>query len=175
MAANLLRLRTVLGLSTVRLSALLAESGQPIPATGITRIEKGQRRVDTDDLMALASILGVNPSALLLPDTAKGSVELTGVGTVEAKTAWQWADGMRPLCIPEGDDGTARVDFQRKARPPGLRRYGLHGPGRQALMDEYGGAPIQRRKDGSLFREWPDGRTEDFNPDDYNDDHGEQR
>lgn len=53
------------GLSTTRLAAALKEIGQPIPATGITRIEKGQRRVDVDDLVALAQVLGVRTDYLL--------------------------------------------------------------------------------------------------------------
>ncbi|MFE9092624.1 helix-turn-helix domain-containing protein [Streptomyces sp. NPDC007264] len=170
---NIERIRTAKRLTYVELSERLTELGRRIPVLGLRRIERGERRVDADDLMALAVALGVNVSALLLPNTAEGTVELTGVGTVDAKRAWQWADGMRPLRIPEGDDGTARVDFQRQARPAGLRRYGMTGPGRQALMEEYDGAPIRRRRDGTFFREWPDGRVEELDIKPFDDDLGE--
>lgn len=122
-AANLLRLRKERGLSTTGLAAALKDAGRSIPATGITRIEKGQRRVDVDDLMALAVVLGVNPAALLMPPVPEGTVELTAAGKVDAQAAWQWAKGIRPLCIPENDDGTAHADFQRHALPLGMRDY----------------------------------------------------
>lgn len=66
-AANVVRLRKVRGLSVYSLSASLAKSGRSIPPSGITRIELVQRRVDVDDLVALAAALRVTPSQLLLP------------------------------------------------------------------------------------------------------------
>ncbi|MFH7337143.1 helix-turn-helix domain-containing protein [Streptomyces sp. KHY 26] len=166
---NIERIRQDKRLTYVELSERLTELGRRIPVLGLRRIERGERRVDADDLMALAVALRVNASALLLPSTAEGTVEITGAGAVDAKRAWQWADGRRPLHIPEDDDGTARMEFQREARPLGLRRYPPTEEGHQALKEEYGHAPIRRRRDGTLYREWPDGRREEFNPDDYND------
>jgi transcriptional regulator with XRE-family HTH domain len=64
-ATNLRRLRDARSLSTRDLSALLAKAGRPIPASGITRIEKGERRVDVDDFAALAAALNVEPGHLL--------------------------------------------------------------------------------------------------------------
>ncbi|MEU0098283.1 helix-turn-helix transcriptional regulator [Streptomyces sp. NPDC006267] len=64
---NLLRLRTVRRLSTTKLSAALRQAGRPIPPTGITRIEKGERRVDVDDLLALAQALEVPYGQLIEP------------------------------------------------------------------------------------------------------------
>lgn len=120
---NVKRLRETQKLTYVELAERLAGVGRTIPVLGLRRIEKGERRVDADDLVALAVVLGVNPSALLLPYAAAGDAELTGAGTVSARQAWAWADGSGPLRIPEGDDGTARVDFRRTARPPGLRGW----------------------------------------------------
>ena len=65
-AENLLRLRKIRGLSTRRLSARLGEIGRPIPASGITRMELSERRVDVDDLVALAVALDVEPTQLML-------------------------------------------------------------------------------------------------------------
>lgn len=65
--ANILRLRKAQRLTTISLSSRLAELGRPIAANGITKIEKGTRRVDVDDLAALASVLGVRPEQLLMP------------------------------------------------------------------------------------------------------------
>lgn len=65
-ATNLRRLRDAPSLSTRDLSALLGKEGRSIPASGVTRIEKGERRVDVDDLVALATALDVDPFQLML-------------------------------------------------------------------------------------------------------------
>ncbi|KAB1149249.1 helix-turn-helix transcriptional regulator [Streptomyces luteolifulvus] len=128
-AANLKRLRTARGLSTTRLSDALKEAGQPIPATGITRIEKGERRVDVDDLTALAVVLGVSPSALLLPPTKSPQevVEITGGGEVASDTAWAWADGTRPLRMEAGHEYAATLEYALYSRPPWLQPGGPQG------------------------------------------------
>jgi len=122
-AENVLRLRKARGLSTTQLSKLLGEVGRPIQPTGITKIEKRERRVDVDDLMALASVLRVNPSALLLPIVADGETEITGVGSVPTEIAWCWADGEGPIAsLREGERySEAALDFLLHARPPGRR------------------------------------------------------
>lgn len=56
---NLVRLRALRNLTTRGLSEICTRLGRPIPPTGITRIEKGERRVDVDDLLTLASALQV--------------------------------------------------------------------------------------------------------------------
>jgi transcriptional regulator with XRE-family HTH domain len=66
-AANVQRVREARRLSTRQLSDRLAEAGRPIPASGITRIEQGARRVDVDDLAVLATTLDVAMAQLLLP------------------------------------------------------------------------------------------------------------
>jgi transcriptional regulator with XRE-family HTH domain len=43
----------------------LARYGRPILPSGLAKIEKGDRRVDVDDLVAIARALGVNPERLL--------------------------------------------------------------------------------------------------------------
>jgi transcriptional regulator with XRE-family HTH domain len=65
-AANLLRLRKIRGFSTRQLSGRLGEIGRPIPASGITRMEHCERRIDVDDLVGLATALDVEPSQLML-------------------------------------------------------------------------------------------------------------
>ncbi|MFF4248644.1 helix-turn-helix domain-containing protein [Streptomyces sp. NPDC001822] len=94
---NLPRLRKARGLSTTALAEKLKDVGQHIPPTGITRIEKGQRRVDADDLVALALVLNVSPIALLLPPTwGDEQVRLTSEISLNARTAWLWAEGRTP-------------------------------------------------------------------------------
>lgn len=62
---NIRRLREERGFSYQRLSELLAELGRPIPTLGLSRLERGERRVDADDLVALAKALGTDIVQLL--------------------------------------------------------------------------------------------------------------
>lgn len=70
---------------------------------------KNVRRIDVDDLTALAAAVGVNPNALLLPHQGSGSITLTGMGNVDATIVWAWAEGRRPLTVPEGDDVETKI------------------------------------------------------------------
>jgi transcriptional regulator with XRE-family HTH domain len=63
--ANVERLRKAQHLSLRALSARLAELGRPIGNAVLHRQSQGRRRVDADDLVALACVLGVTPADLL--------------------------------------------------------------------------------------------------------------
>lgn len=124
LVANLKDLREARKLSYQDLSARMREVGRPIPALGLSRIEKGTRRVDADDLVGLALALGVNPSALLLPRTVArdDEIRLTDKCHARASDAWAWADGDRPLPAAgpftrSSMDLFALADFARYARP----------------------------------------------------------
>lgn len=124
LAENLKALRSSLPLTTDQLAARVTAYGRPMRANTITKIEKEQRRVDVDDLVALALALETRPDALLLPPTiAMDEVELVEGKTVTAFDAWRWANGARPLDLPEDDDGTAYLSFQLRAQPLGLRAF----------------------------------------------------
>jgi len=45
--------------------------GRPLGHSAVDQIEKGTRRVDVDDLMALAAALGVSPITLLMPGMSR--------------------------------------------------------------------------------------------------------
>lgn len=93
---NVIRLRA--GTQYKELSEKLTELGRPIPPLGLRRIEAGERRVDADDLMALAVALGVTPNALLLPHIkVTESIDITGALSVPFSRAWNWAEGARTL------------------------------------------------------------------------------
>lgn len=122
-AANIARIRNAVGLSTAKLSARLAELGRPIAASAITKIEGGSRRVDVDDLMAIAVAFDVPLAALCLPPSLDGSfLLLDGFGDT-ATTIWDWAEGVAPLRLPPNDDGEYWNAFQTRAKPPGRRKY----------------------------------------------------
>ncbi|MFZ4235721.1 helix-turn-helix domain-containing protein [Streptomyces murinus] len=122
-AANIARLRERRGLTTRQLSGILERAGRNIPASGITRMENGQRVVTVDELAALAVVFGVSPSALLLPLTEKPTdpVEVTGAPAVGAGEAWAWANGQRPLKYTEGREPTEQLEHQLYGRPQWLR------------------------------------------------------
>ncbi|MEU9056875.1 helix-turn-helix transcriptional regulator [Streptomyces sp. NPDC048384] len=78
LAANLKALRESLPLTTEQLAVKVTDYGRPMRANTITKIEKGQRRVDVDDPVALALALETRPDALLLPPTiADDHLQLT--------------------------------------------------------------------------------------------------
>lgn len=76
--ANLERIRTARGLGYAELSRRLQEAGRNIPPLGLSRIERGERRIDIDDLEALSRALGVAP-AELAPSLSSTADEAVGV------------------------------------------------------------------------------------------------
>jgi len=74
--ANLEYLRQVRGLSMRKLAAELEAIGRPIPPLGLSRAIRGQRRVDVDELVALAEVLDVTPDVML---SAPGAVKAAPV------------------------------------------------------------------------------------------------
>ena len=130
-AANVKRLRLARGMSLRALSEALGSAGRSLSQDAINKIENGAkegsksvRRVDVDDLVALAAALRVNPSALLLPltDDPADVIALAGVGEVNAEKAWDWMDGELPIeDIKPGDPQGAILQFQVYARPVGRR------------------------------------------------------
>lgn len=136
-ADNVRRIRDeIRGWSTYELSRKLSAAGRPIAPSALAKVERGERRVDAGDLMALAVALEVHPSALLFPPTIEGEVELTGGGRVPASTVWEWAEGERPLRLPPNDDGAAYNAFQADARPAGRRKFVASPPGQGRLTDD---------------------------------------
>ncbi len=102
-AANLRHIRREHDVTTAALSQRLASIGHPIADTGITKTEKEDRRVDADDLVALALALGVTPNTLLLPPVGYlgASDPPAHPGSQrQRRGAWQWAQGERPLDLP---------------------------------------------------------------------------
>jgi transcriptional regulator with XRE-family HTH domain len=124
------RLRHNRGLDLRRLAERLAEEGRPISLAQLSKLELGQRRVDVDDLVALAVVLNVTPSQLLMPEPPREGdeqeVALTPHRGVGWHRAWQWMcgdywldDAMRPG--KDEDDlqaeGDAEADWHFSARP----------------------------------------------------------
>jgi transcriptional regulator with XRE-family HTH domain len=148
LAENVKVIRERLPLTTEQLAERVTSLGRPMRANTITKIEKAQRRVDIDDAVALAIALRVNLSTLVLPYSTKGTAQLTEATTVTAVGAWDWADGRSPLHVPEDDDGSALVDFQRHARPLNRRSWPVTTPaGMMAAAAESGSASPEKMRE----------------------------
>lgn len=116
-AANVRELRKARGLDLAGLAQRMSAVGQPIGLTGISKLETGERRVDVDDLVALAVALDVSPVRLLLPPTAdETKVDVTPDAEATARTAWLWATGEKPLPNDLWREQSVDVDLDRDLR-----------------------------------------------------------
>ncbi len=109
-------LRKARSLDLADLSSRLTALGQPISLSALSNIELGQRRVDVDDLVALALALGVAPNRLLLPASATTTtIPLTPTVEADESSAWRWACGEHSL--PRDDGYTVDSTFAEANRP----------------------------------------------------------
>ncbi|MDE3725342.1 helix-turn-helix transcriptional regulator [Nocardiopsis sp. N85] len=113
---NVKRIREARSLTYAELSRRLTAVGREIPTLGLSRIEEGKRRVDTDDLVALAMVFDVSPVTLLLPpappQSTGGRVTVLPERSTPWRTAWRWAHGEHPYWEP-GSDNELRGDDDR--------------------------------------------------------------
>jgi hypothetical protein len=104
--------------------------------TAITKIEKKQRRVDADDLMALALALNASPLSLLFSEDADSGrySKLTNGVVTTGERAWLWGAGERALPLSLGDDPSPerQEEYERVVRPARLRWVRQHPAGRAA-------------------------------------------
>jgi transcriptional regulator with XRE-family HTH domain len=123
-SANVKRLRKGQNLGLRSLSNKLGEVGRPLGHSAVDQIEKGTRRVDVDDLMALAAALGVSPITLLMPPmSGEGTNQMADsdemvqvarkVDPVPAGRLWLWLRADSPLPGYKGSHRKFFVD----ARP----------------------------------------------------------
>jgi hypothetical protein len=96
------RFREMRRLGYADLGRKLAQYGREIPPLGLRRIESGERRVDVDDLAALAVALNVSPLALLLP-MSDGRVLPADEDAHPSEEIWRWGRGFSPLGILPGE------------------------------------------------------------------------
>ena len=115
---NIRRIRDAHGMTLKGLSVELARRQRPLSHTVLSQMETGGRRVDVDDLVAIAAALDTNPNALLFPATRDPGAELlTAAGRFAADDVWAWADGEQSLELTRAVD---RID---------LKPEGYDGPG----------------------------------------------
>ena len=82
-AGRIKELRLARSLTLADLAARLAELDRSYTLSTLSRIEQGKRRVDTDDLVTIASALGVSPTAILFPP------EVREVPAIAGKVRWE--------------------------------------------------------------------------------------
>lgn len=90
----------------------LTANGHRIPALGLRRIESEARRVDVDDLMALAAALNVSPLRLLLhiPDEGQGAPYQVATGVPEDLS---WNEAAAWVRDETGLSIAQRIEFWR--------------------------------------------------------------
>ena len=125
-ARNLAEVRISRRLSQPDLARLMERIGRPMAAPVVSKTEQLDRRVDVDDLIALAVALDVTPNRLLLTAGAGEDelIELTPKVRIRPLTAWLWARGKKPFDhgSPPGrpylmSDGEREADFSWENRP----------------------------------------------------------
>lgn len=115
-AANVKRLREAKNLTFAKLAEAISDNGRDMKPLALRRIEALARRVDVDDLFALAVALDVTPLTLLLPDSGDRAepVKISGIPSdreVSANVVWLWGLCAEPLTIPDlpGTSGANRA------------------------------------------------------------------
>lgn len=139
--ANLEYLRQVRGLSMRKLSAGLEGIGRPIPPLGLSRIVRGQRRVDVDELVALAEVLEVTPDVLLsAPEAVKAAPAPVPAAVREARSLV----GRIESLIGASGDPQAR-EFASGAVDRALRRVRIE---LEELLEETADASLTAARPG---------------------------
>jgi hypothetical protein len=115
LAGNIYRIRKTQRIGYMELSRLLADVGRPIPELGLRRIEKGERRVDFDDLLALAYVLKVCPVDLMVSgDVADGDpYPITATRTYESGSVRDWISGQTVRLESYQEPGSIFADPNR--------------------------------------------------------------
>ncbi|HNP57521.1 MAG TPA: helix-turn-helix transcriptional regulator [Gordonia sp. (in: high G+C Gram-positive bacteria)] len=90
-AANVTRYRKRRGYSMRALAEELTTNGRTMSASAISQIENTARRVDVDDLFAIAVALDVTPDLLLMPEAHSGDDRVPSVfGETAAARIWAY-------------------------------------------------------------------------------------
>lgn len=118
-ADNVRRLRG--DMQYVKLAAELAKLGRPIPTLGLRKIESYERRVDADDLVALAMALRTSPATLLMPGVDQvgpdDRVAIAEDGPApEANDVWAWLTAQRAI-----DPAVNYLEFGARSWPQWVR------------------------------------------------------
>jgi transcriptional regulator with XRE-family HTH domain len=95
-AARVRQLRDEQGFTLEALAQECFLVGYPLSRDVLHSIEQGRRRVNVNDMIALARVFEVSPLVLLLPDERATPVTLTEGRTSPALGVYEWLMGLRP-------------------------------------------------------------------------------
>lgn len=137
---NLAHWRKQRGLSLAELSARMDDVGLPLNLNGLNKIERGNRGVDLDELVALARALGVPPLQLIFPIGREQMTEVLPGTAIPTWTAAKWFTGEEsfPAALRDGGWGASTEDLN-------------------ALK---AGVPLLFRKLDELYARWADARRD---------------
>ncbi|GAB2818800.1 helix-turn-helix domain-containing protein [Lentzea nigeriaca] len=143
-AENIRDLRRSRDMTLQELSDRLAEVGRPVVVSGVGKMEQtkaeGARRVDVDDLVALALALDVSPLRLLLTATAAPDelTELSQDVRVSERVAWLWGRGEASLWLvapkPDPTVATGAEWYRRDKEFPKVNRPDVQKPDPRKLI-----------------------------------------
>ncbi len=143
LAANIKRVREAQRLTYAELSRNLSDIGRPIPELGLRRIERGERRVDFEDLLALCYVFRICPVDLMVSrDAADEPYPLTSELKYESESVREWIRG-------------AEIRLQPVMEPGSMFAH----PGK-VLFDALQWMPTERRK--HVMRRWVEEDEEDL-------------
>lgn len=134
-AANVKAVRVERRLTLGQLAERMTELGRPVLKSGLSKLEQGQRRVDVDELVALALALEVTPNRLLLDAVADDEpIRLTEAYETNRAQAWawscgEWVEGSRFPFTRFTGDRLPLFRFQTETRP--------HDPPRALSVEEW--------------------------------------
>jgi transcriptional regulator with XRE-family HTH domain len=142
-AANVARIRRSSGITLNALSAKLAEitTERRYPTSTLSEIEHARRRVDVDDLMALAAALNVSPANLLMPGVDGGHEVITTSATrrpMPAWLVWAWLLAEGPLELSGRDAQRTyweKLRFVAHTAQPWAPPRGLEQDARQEISE----------------------------------------
>lgn len=122
---NVRRLRTQQGLSLEQLSSRLAEVGTPMALNTLSKLERGVRGVDLDEVAALARALSVPPVVVIFPLGAEELVEVLPGREMGPWEAVKWFSGEGPFLVQMPDGYWATDDFEAWQESPvqAFRQY----------------------------------------------------
>jgi len=133
---NLAYWRKERGLSLAELSARLDDVGVPMNLNGLHKIERGNRGVDIDELVAIARALDVPPLHLLFPIGRDQTSPLLPDHDVPAWPAAKWFTGEGPFPGASGHWNTPLRDFRHQDRVIERWSRSLTGTERTDLEDD---------------------------------------
>lgn len=123
-ARNIERVRKARQLKQKDVSERLRAVGRPILATVVSKIERGERRVDADDVMAFALAMNVSPLTLLLPRGGQQHNRAGhGGGCREGRPRVGVGTWGRDVAAALGESGSAEAGGVRATRAAAALRY----------------------------------------------------